>query len=49
MLLVDTQGKIEESVEEHSQAKPDVFMDYLRSRMCSLKKRTAMLSTGRHQ
>eukprot|EP00800_Vazella_pourtalesii_P014451 TRINITY_DN3671_c0_g1_i5.p1 TRINITY_DN3671_c0_g1~~TRINITY_DN3671_c0_g1_i5.p1 ORF type:complete len:1856 (-),score=445.08 TRINITY_DN3671_c0_g1_i5:392-5959(-) len=48
-ILVETQQKIEASVEEHSQAKLDVFISYLRSRMSSLKKRTAKLSTGRSQ
>ena len=48
-ILVETQEKIEGSVEEHSQAKPDVFMNYLKSRMSSLKKRTAKLSIGLHQ
>ena len=48
-ILVETQEKIEESVEEHSHAEPDVFMSYLYTRMCSLKKRTAKLSIGRHQ
>ena len=47
-ILVETQEKIEESVDEYSQAKPDVFMSYLILRMCSLKERTE-LSTCRHQ
>ncbi|KAI6653530.1 hypothetical protein LOD99_3425 [Oopsacas minuta] len=48
-ILVDTQESIDNKLEEHTKAKTEIFMDYLRSRMSSLKKRTVKLSTGCEQ
>ena len=48
-VLSETEEKVFSNGEEYSKAKAEVFMNYLKSRICSLKKRTAKLGYGRSQ
>ena len=48
-ILMETEANIYSKYEEYSKAKSDAYMNYLKSRISSLKKRTSKLSVGHSQ